>query len=76
MVHDKNGRRIEIGDFVKAQPCNDAIDRRAVVGRVAELRGTFEPCVMVWAGIGNMRSDYFTPRFSELIVKADGSDPE
>jgi hypothetical protein len=75
MPHDKHGREIQVGDFVKAKPYN--YSKVPVVGRVVEMR-TGQTCsgefawLSPWDGV---RKDAFGADESELIVKADGSDP-
>lgn len=74
MPHDAKGRKIEMGDYVKANPMNHAED--FVVGRVFRMReGQSCSGDMRWCGIGQNDEDAFDADTALIIVKADGSEP-
>ena len=76
MPHDILGRLIEVGDYVKTKPYN--YSKVPVVGRVVEMRQG-QTCsgdlVFITQFEGNKR-DAFGADEAELILKADGSNPE
>jgi hypothetical protein len=89
MPHDCKGRKIEIGDWVKAPPYN-YVERRKptaegesvgkaypVVGRVTAMReGQSCSGDFAWLSPFNgMRTDAFGADQAELVLKADGSEP-
>ena len=75
MPHDRKGRLIEVGDFVKAKPYN--YSKVPVVGRVTEMREgqTCSGQIQWVAPFHGVRDDVFGADESEVILKADGSDP-
>lgn len=90
MPHDKKGRLIEFGDWIKAPPYNYA-ERRIetkdaaghtikrsvpVVGRIVEIReGQACSGDMVWQSIEGLRRDAFGAGESEIVLKYNGDEP-
>lgn len=76
MPHDLKGRYIRPGDVVKAQPSN-LQPQRKVVGVVTSIVES-QTCSgkIRYLGFGQVDEDYFNAGESELILKADGSEPE
>jgi len=76
MPHDARGRKIEVGDTIKAKPINDP--GKSVVGRVVKIRADEQTCTgeVRWIGYGQLEQDYFDAEDSLLILKADGTEPE
>lgn len=82
MPHDKHGRKIEVGDVIKARPYNYGGGKPAV-GRVVVMREG-QHC----SGDAAFFCSYATPYNTfpvvdafgadeaELVMKADGSEPE
>lgn len=76
MPHDIHGRKIEIGDFVKAKPYN--YSKKKEVGVVVRMRegqqcsGDFVFLRPFEAPV----SDAFGADEAEIVLKADGSEPE
>ena len=81
MPHDNKGRKIEFGDWIKARPYNFAEkkigDKNApVVGRVVQMReGQTCSGDMIWNSLDGVRKDSFGADESEIVLKADGSEP-
>jgi len=81
MPHDSKGRKIEFGDWVKAPPYNYAEKRsndknHPVVGRVVQMReGQTCSGDMVWQSLEGLRRDAFGADESEIVLKADGTEP-
>lgn len=88
MPHDRKGRPIEFGDWVKAPPYNYA-ERRApsdaansvgqafpVVGRVVQMReGQACSGDFIWQSLEGLRRDAFGAGEAEIVLKADGTEP-
>lgn len=91
MPHDKKGRLVEVGDFVKVKPYNTA---QPIVGRVSFVNPGSETCnarvVFVDHTVPSsyedpapfrtrvsvpVREDYTQCSDMELVLKADGSEP-
>lgn len=82
MPHDKHGKQIEVGDFVKAKPYNYGERKPGesgcvpVVGRVVQMRegqscsGDFA-WLSPWSGL---KFDAFGADEAELVLKKDGSE--
>lgn len=89
MPHDKKGRQIEFGDWVKAPPYNYCERRSSVieppntigkafpvVGRVVQLReGQSCSGDMVWQSLEGLRRDAFGASEAEIVLKYDGMEP-
>jgi hypothetical protein len=75
MPHDRNGFKIDVGDFVKTQPYNHR-NLTAVIGRVADITAA-QKCTgqIVWPEMGGMARDYFGADECEIVLKADGTSP-
>lgn len=75
MPHDAQGRKIEVGDWIKVAPLN--FPGHKIVGRVAKIRAAEQTCTgeVRWQGLGQIDQDYFDADASELVLKADGTDP-
>lgn len=75
MPHDKYGRLVEVGDWVKGKPYNT---RHRIVGVITFLNPEREACnaevafLTPWEGV---KKDYCETRQMDLVMKADGSDP-
>ena len=89
MPHDRKGRTIEFGDWIKAPPYNYAEYREApeptntvgkarpVVGRVVQMReGQACSGDFIWQSLEGLRRDYFGADESEIVLKANGSEPQ
>ena len=84
MPHDCEGRKIDTGDVVKTRPYNKYPSEpdRKVVGTVIDMHSTEQVCTgqiqfLVHGGPAiDYCSDYFGAGESELILKADGSEPK
>lgn len=74
MPHDKKGRLIEIGDVVKAKKIN--CPQKPVVSTVITISES-ETCsgLVRYLGTGQLEQDYFNAKDAELVLKADGSEP-
>lgn len=73
MPHDKKGRLVEEGDFLRVKTYNRA---RAVVGRVIKVNEAVScNAEVVWPGLGGIDRDYCGTADGELVLKADGSEP-
>lgn len=75
MPHDMHGRKIAIGDVIKARALNTQPPRK-VVGVVTSITEA-ETCSgrVQFQESGGVDKDYFNASESELILKADGSEP-
>ncbi len=76
MPHDIKGRLIEVGDFVKTKPYN--YSKVKVVGRVVEMREgqTCSGDLVFLSQYDGSKRDAFGADEAELILKANGSEPE
>lgn len=76
MPHDIHGRKIEVGDYVKARPYNYNSGKK-VVGVVTVMReGQSCSGDVCWPCIGGTKNDAFGAEEAEIVLKADGSNPE
>lgn len=77
MPHDRHGRLLEAGDFIKT-PILNQVDhgKRQVVGHIKNIT-TSQQCSgqVVFPVMGGQAQDYFNAADAELLMKADGSDP-
>ena len=80
MPHDKKGRLVEVGDFVKVKPFNTP---QTIVGRVSSVTPGTEACnarVEFQWQLGDdshrsLKEDYTECRAMEIVLKGDGSEP-
>lgn len=77
MPHDRNGRLLEIGDYVKVKPYNAS--SVPVIGRITRLivneSRTCDASVAFITPFEGVRTDYCGTVEMDLVLKADGSDP-
>jgi hypothetical protein len=75
MPHDKHGRLIEAGDFIKVNPLNQAGGK--VIGRVVNVVES-QACTgrVAFPVMGGQELDYFYASDAELVLKHDGAEPE
>lgn len=75
MPHDKQGRLIQVGDFIKARPYNYN-GGKSVVGVVVRMReGQSCSGDFCWPITGGVQTDAFGADEAELVLKSDGSEP-
>jgi len=75
MPHDCKGRKIDLGDVIKVEAMNTK-PLRKVVGTVVEMKeDQFCTGQVRFQEMGGLNKDYFNAGESELILKADGSEP-
>lgn len=89
MPHDKKGRVIEFGDWIKAPPYNYA-ERRSpnvekpnlvgkafpVIGRIVQMReGQSCSGDFIWQSLEGLRRDSFGADEAEIILKYNGEEP-
>lgn len=77
MPHDAKGRKIEVGDVIKTRPVNFP-GTPLVVGPIVKIRANEQHCTgeVRWIGAGQLDQDYFDAANSELVLKADGTEPK
>ena len=76
MPHDCKGRKIDLGDVIKVEAMNTK-PLRKVVGTVVEMSES-QSCTgqVQFQEMGGIKCDYFNASDSELILKANGMEPD
>lgn len=85
MPHDKKGRLIEVGDHLQFDVCESydhaaaAWNKRPTIGRVISITPGSESCnvqaVHLAPGYWPLKQETITAKDTELVLKADGSEP-
>jgi len=75
MNRDRHGKRVAIGDFVRANPYRTLTDRAPVIARVLAInRGLVK---IAWATLdecGGLHTDYFAVEDCEMVLGGGPAD--